>query len=112
MLSECSIEKLERNRSDKSAQGLAWHIYYYLVSYRTFTTATCIYCGKSKNIYTYTYLYVHIFIYLSFCLIFSLMHMSSDINFQEGWDLGHTWDSCQGSSQLMSLCNRKNYLGI
>ena len=32
------IEKLERNRrSDKSAQGLAWHIYYYLVSYRTFT---------------------------------------------------------------------------
>ena len=36
MSSECSIEKLERNiRSDKSTQDLAWHIYYYLVSYRT-----------------------------------------------------------------------------
>ena len=36
MMSECSIEKLERNiRSDKSTQDLAWHIYNYLVSYRT-----------------------------------------------------------------------------
>ena len=36
MSSECSIEKLERNiRNDKSTQDLAWHIYYYLVSYRT-----------------------------------------------------------------------------
>ena len=36
MSSECSIEKLERNiRSDKSTHDSAWHIYYYLVSYRT-----------------------------------------------------------------------------
>ena len=35
--SECSIEKLERNiRRDKSTQDLAWHIYYYLVSFHEF----------------------------------------------------------------------------
>ena len=54
-------------------------------------------------IYIYIYIYIYIcmstFSSIFFCLIFSLVHMSSDINFQEGWDPGHTWDSCQGSSQ-------------